>query len=284
MAGDSPLVDGLKVTARSHQNLIWDRQRQVMRLRSALREYFPAAMAAFDDLTAPDALELLTAAPDPTSARALSRARIAAALRRANRRDVAAKAARLKDLLRADQLADQPAALIAGYAATVRATAALIQAFTAQIDVLAGQVEEQFERHPDAAIYRSQPGFGPILGARVLGEFGDDAARYAGARARKNYAGNSQITRASGKKKAVTARWVRNNRIADPLHQQAFSALSGSPGAMAYYRSLRDRGTGHHAALRQLSNRLVGILHGCLKNRTLYDEARAWGHYQEKAA
>ncbi len=143
---------------------------------------------------------------------------------------------------------------------------------------MAAQVEEQFNRHPDAAIVRSQPGLGTILGARVLGEFGDDPARYAGARARKNYAGNSPITRASGKKKAVTARWVRNNRIADPLHQQAFSALTASPGAMAYYRSLRDRGTGHHAALRQLSNRLVGILHGCLKSGTQYSELKAWGH------
>jgi hypothetical protein len=77
----------------------------------------------------------------------------------------------------------------------------------------------------------------------------------------------------------VIARWVRNTRLADPLHQQAFSALTASPGANAYYRALRARGAGHHAALRQLSNRLVGILHGCLKNRTLYDEYTAWAHH-----
>ena len=97
---------------------------------------------------------------------------------------------------------------------------------------------------------------------------------------RKNYAGSSPITRASGKKKTVSARWVRNNRLADPLHQQAFSDLTASPGARAYYDTPRARGTGHHAALRQLSNRLVGILHGCLKTRTLYDEHTAWGHHE----
>ena len=130
-------------------------------------------------------------------------------------------------------------------------------------------------------VYRSQPGLGEILGARVLGEFGDDPDRYAGARARKNYAGNSTITRASGKKKIVKARWVRNRRLIDPLHQQAFSALSASPGARAYYDTRRARGTSHHAALRQLSNRLFGILHGCLKNHTHYDEQTAWAHHQQ---
>jgi hypothetical protein len=114
-------------------------------------------------------------------------------------------------------------------------------------------------------IYRSQPGLGDILGARVLGEFGDDPHRYTDARARKNYAGTSPVTRASGRKKVVLARYARNDRLTAALHQQAFCALNSSPGARAYYDTLRARGTGHHAALRQLGNRLVGILHGCLK-------------------
>ncbi|MCA1682285.1 MAG: IS110 family transposase, partial [Actinobacteria bacterium] len=278
VAGDSPVVEGIKVTARAHQNLIWDRHRQLLRLRSALREFFPAALEAFDDLAAPDALELLGAAPDPVAAARLSRSRIGGALTRARRRDVEAKTERIRAVFRAEQLT-QPPELAAGYAATVRATVAVITTFTTEIATLGGQVEAYFGRHPDAEIYRSQPGLGAVLAARVLGEFGDDPERYAGARARKNYAGNSPITRASGKKKTVLARWVRNRRLADALHQQAFCALTASPGARAYYDQLRARGTGHHAALRQLSNRLVGILHGCLKSRTCYDEATAWKHH-----
>ena len=143
-------------------------------------------------------------------------------------------------------------------------------------------MEAHFGRHPVVEIYRSQPGLGEILGARVLGEFGDDPHRYTDARARKNYAGNSPITRASGKKKIVLARYARNDRLADALHQQAFCALRASPGARAYYDTLRARGTGHHAALRQLSNRLVGILHGCLKTGRLYDENIAWAHHNHQ--
>jgi hypothetical protein len=280
VAGDSPLVEGIKVIARAHQNLIWDRHRHVLRLRAALREFFPAALEAFADLTAPDALELLATAPDPDRAARLSRSKIAAALKRARRRDVEVKAEAIQAALRSAQLT-QPAELTDAYAATVRSHVALIAALNAQITTLGEQVDAHFGRHPDAEIYRSQPGLGDLLGARVLGEFGDDPDRYGGARARKNYAGSAPITRASGKKTVVLARHVRNRRLADALHQQAFCALSASPGARAYYDSLRARGAGHHAALRQLSNRLVGVLHGCLKTRTRYNETTAWAHYNQ---
>jgi hypothetical protein len=72
------------------------------------------------------------------------------------------------------------------------------------------------------------------------------------------------------------ARHVHNDRLRDALDGQAFAALNASPGARAYYDHQRARGLGHRPALRQLANRLVGVLHGCLKTRTLYNEATAW--------
>jgi transposase len=153
-----------------------------------------------------------------------------------------------------------------------------------QIATLQRQVVAHFGRHPDAEILASQPGLGQILGARVLAEFGDDPTRYATAKARKNYAGTSPITRRSGKTKLVAARYIHNDRLIDALMTQAFAALSASPGARAYYDQLRARGAGHNAALRQLANRLVGILHGCLKTRTRYDEATAWSHHSQTLA
>ena len=145
-------------------------------------------------------------------------------------------------------------------------------------------VAEHFGRHRDAEIYLSQPGLGTVLGARVLAEFGDDPDRFADAKSRKNYAGTSPITRASGTRRIVLARYARNHRLADALHQWAFCSLRGSPGARTYYQALRSRGVGHQAALRQLSNRLVGILHGCLKTNTTYDEDLAWPSHTATAA
>ena len=276
-AGDTPGAQAIKVVARTHKTLIWDRTRAVQRLRHQLREYFPAALAAFEDLDAPDALELLGKAPDPARAARLTQAQVAAALKRARRRTIADKTTAILAALRSDQLG-QPAALTAAYAATARALIAVITALNEQVKALEEQVREHFGRHPDAEIYWSQPGMGAILGARVIGEFADDPHRYADGKARKNYAATSPITRASGKKKVVAARFIHNDRLVDALNAQAFAALSASPGARAFYDALRARGIEHNDALRRLANRLVGILHGCLKTRTLYDEATAWGH------
>ena len=238
---------------------------------------------AFEDLDAPDALELLGRAPDPDQAARLSKTVIAAALKRARRRRVEDRAQRLRNILRAPELR-QPPVLQNAYAAVVASEVAIITALNTQIDRLGAVVGEHFGRHRDAEIYLSLPGLGVILAARVLGEFGDDPDRYVDAKSRKNYAGTSPVTRASGTKKVVLARYARNRRLGDALQQWAFCSLRGSPGARAYYHQLRDRRIGHEAALRQLANRFVGILHGCLKTHTTYDENTAWAHVLNTAA
>jgi hypothetical protein len=283
IAGDTDLVDAVKLVARAHQTAIWERTRQVLRLRSTLLEYFPASVEAFDDLTAKDALVLLGRAPSPARVGKLTRSQVVSALRAARRHHVEAKADVLLAVLRTPGLR-QPATTEAAYAAVVIGQVGVIAALNEQISQLQEVVAEHFGRHPAADIYLSQPGFGVVLAARALGEFGDDKKRFADAKARKNYSGQSPITRASGKKSVVLARYATNRRLGDALHQQAYSALRASPGARAYYDALRARKIGHHAALRQLANRLVGILHGCLKTGTKYDENTAWQHHMTVAA
>jgi transposase len=277
VAGDSELAEHVKVLARTHQSMIWSRQRQTNTLRSMLREFYPAALAAFgEDLTGRDALAVLAIAPSPQAGRRLARAKIAAALRRAGRqRNLEATAERIQTALRAPQLEAHPG-VVGAYTASVKALVAVIAELVVQTEVLRGEVEAGFGRHPDAEIYLSQPGLGPVLGARVLAEFGDDPTRYADPKARKNYSGMAPITRASGTKRVVLARYARNRRLADALYQQAFAALTASPGARSYYDRQRGRGATHHQALRALANRLVGILHGCLRHHARYDESTAW--------
>lgn len=283
VAGDTAEAEAVKVVTRMHKTLIWERTRAGQRLRHALREYFPAALEAFTDLDAADTLEILAKAPDPASAAKLSTAQISAALKRARRRDIPVKVATIQAVLRAEHLG-QPAVVTAAYAASVRALIAVLGTLNEQVKILQEEVEAHFGQHPDAEIVLSQPGLGPILGARVLAEFGDDHGRYASAKARKNYAGTSPITRASGKKRTVAARFVHNDRLIDALMTQAFASLRNSAGARAYYDRQRARGASYSAALRQLANRLVGILHGCLKTGRLYNEATAWSHHIVEAA
>ena len=279
-AGDSPEAEGIKVLARTRKTMTRERTREVQRLRHQLREYFPAALEAFAGLDAPEALELLGKAPGPARAARLTRAQVPAALKRAGRRSVTERATAILAALRSGQLA-RPPAPAAAYAAAVRALTAVITALNEQVKVLEQQVRDHFGRHPDAEIILSQPGTGPVPGARVLAESGDDPRRYADGKARRDYAATSPVTRAPGKRKVVAARFVRNDRLVDALNAQAFSALTASPGARAYCDQQRANGHGHNDALRRLANRLVGILHGCLKTRTLYDEDTAWGHRQQ---
>lgn len=283
VAGDSAQAEAIKVVARTHKTLIWERTRHTQRLRHALRDYFPAALVAFEDLDAADTLELLAKAPTPAQAARLTGAQISAALKRARRRNIADKAAAIQAALHAEHLG-QPEVVAGAYAASVKALIAVLTVLNTQVKIMEGQVEAHFGRHPAAKIIASQPGLGPILGARVLAEFGDDPHRYASAKARKNYAGTSPITRASGKKKVALARFVHNDRLIDALTSQAFNALLRSPGARAYYDRQRARNVGHNPALRQLANRLVGILHGCLKTGTPYDETTAWAHHASSTA
>jgi transposase/transposase IS116/IS110/IS902 family protein len=285
VAGDSDLAEAVKVLARAHQSAIWSRQRQVNALRSALREYYPAALAAFGaDLAARDAAAVLAIAPGPEAGRSLSRAKIAAALRRAGRqRNLDQRAQEIQALLRAGYL-QAPPAVTAAYSAAARSAIRLISTYTAEIAELERALAEHFDQHPDAMIVRSLPGLGTILGARVLGEFGDDRTRFTSPQSRKNYAGTSPITRASGRSHIVLARHARNRRLADALGQWAFCSLTQSPGARAYYGQLRARGKTHHQALRQLANRWTGILHTCLQHQLIYNETTAWQHLPAQAA
>jgi transposase len=282
VAGDSDLAEAVKVLARAQQRLIWSRQRQVNSLRASLREFYPAALDAFgSDLAARDALAVLGRAPTPAAGRALSRSAIAAALRRAGRqRGADARAAEIQASLRGEHL-EPPAALADAFGAAVSAAVAVIGEMNRQLTALEQQLAEHFEKHPDAEIIRSQPGLGVVLGARVLGEFGDDPTRYADAKARRNYAGTAPITIASGKKKVVKARFVGNRHLADACYWWAFCALTHSAGARRYYDDLKARGNSHDQALRALGNRLVGLLDGCLRHRALYDETTAWARYHD---
>ena len=278
VAGDSADAEAIKVLARAHQSLIWTRTRHTNALRNALREYYPAALVAFEDLAHGDALGVLDRAPSPAQGAHLPLTAIQSALKRGGRqRNIAARARQIQAALRTEQLSAPPA-VAAAFAATTRATVGIIIELNRQIAELETALAEHFEQHPDADIYRSLPGLGVVLGARALGEFGDDPNGYTDAKSRRNYAGTSPLTVASGKKRAVLARHVRNRRLYDAIDQWGFCAISASPGARAFYDHHRAAGNSHHQALRALGNRLVGILHGCLRHHAVYNEHTAWAH------
>ncbi len=80
-------------------------------------------------------------------------------------------------MLRSPQL-EAPAAVSKAFAASTRAAVGQISEINRRIEEPEAALEASFEQHPDAAIYRSMPGLGVVLGTRVLGEFGDGGECY----------------------------------------------------------------------------------------------------------
>jgi transposase len=280
LPADSELAQAIAVLARAQQDAVWDRTQAHNKLRSCLREYYPGFLAVFaaakGGITRPEARVILAAAPTPADAGKLTPAQLRALLKKAGRsRGIDAEAQRLRDALRHEQMRQLP---LVEQAMGRQALALLrqLEAACAAADDLEAAATESFNQHPDAGIITSFPGIGPLTGARVLAEIGDDRSRFQDARGLKAYAGAAPITRASGKTRSVTRRHVKNNRLAQAGYIWAFSALTASPGARAHYDRRRDASDRHAAAQRNLFSRLLGCLHHCLATGQHYDEATAF--------
>ncbi|GHG04393.1 mini-circle putative transposase for IS117 [Streptomyces filamentosus] len=280
LPADSELAQAITVLARAQQDAVWARQQVANQVRSLLREYYPAALLAFQGkqggLTRADARVILTLAPTPVKAAKLALAQLRTALKRSGRlRGCDTEAERLRNIFRAEY-AHQLLAVENAFGHQLLALLKQLDAVCQAADGLAEAATAAFHQHTDSEILLSFPGLGPMLGARVLAELGDDRARFTDARALKSYAGSAPITRASGKKRFVGRRFVKNNRLINAGFLWAFAALTASPGANAHYRRRREHGDWHAAAQRHLLNRFLGQLHHCLKTRQLFDEQRAF--------
>jgi transposase len=280
LPADSELAQAIAVLARAQQDAVWDRTTAHNKLRSHLREYYPAFLAAFAEarggILRPEARTILAAAPTPADAARLTVAQLRALLKQAGRRNrIDAEAARLREVFRAPQMRQLPLV----EAAMGRQALALLGQLDAACDAADGlerAVTESFSLHPDAGIITSFPGLGLLTGARVLAEIGDDRSRFQDAKGLKAYAGAAPITRASGKTRTVACRRIKNNRLNAAGYTWAFSALTASPGARAHYDRRKTAGDRHFAAQRNLFGRLLGCLHHCLITGQHYDETIAF--------
>jgi len=280
LPADSELAQAIAVLARAQQDAVWERTCAHNKLRSLLREYYPAILAAFASqrggILRPEARAILAAAPTPAAAAKLTKAQLRKLLAQAGRqRGIDAEADRLHAVLRAEYL-HHPQLVEDAYGMQALALLRQLTVACSNADELAAATVAHFDKHPDAEIITSLPGLGSLTGARVLAEIGDDRSRFADARSLKAYAGSAPVTRASGKSLTVTHRRVKNQRLAAVGYVWAFASLTASPGARAYYDRRRNAGDRHTAAQRNLFNRLLGCLHHCLDTRDHYNENAAF--------
>jgi len=280
LPADTALVQAIRVLARAQQDAVWSRQQIGNQVRSLLKEFYPAALAAFADLDGGlarrDARTILAAAPTPARAARLTRAQLRRLLVKAGRqrfldRDID----RLREVF-GDIYLHQPPQVEAAMGIGLAALLRQFDAACVAADELALAVTTHFDEHPDAKIVTSFPGLGQLTGARVLAEIGDDHSRFTDARGLKAYAGSAPITRASGKKTVVLHRHIKNRRLAAVGPIWALSSLRASPGARRHFDARRTAGDWNHQAQRHLFNKFLGQLHHCLQTGQLYDEHHAF--------
>ncbi|MEU9019166.1 IS110 family transposase [Actinomadura sp. NPDC048394] len=280
MAQPSPTAEALKTLVLAHWHARRDQRLYDNRLRSALREYFPAAIQAWAKLPGrtlrPEARALLRVAPTPQAAAQLRWSRISRTLTDAGRtRQVIEHTDRLHALFREPALR-QPAEVEQAMGERMLAILAQLDQVCRVADDLTARITEMFASHPHAPIYASMPGVGPIIGARLLAEIGDAPDRFGTARGLRAYAGAAPLTWASGGTSSVTMRTACNRRLKVTGHQWAFATLTRSPGARAHYDRRREAGDRYAAALRNLYGRLLTCLHHCLTEGELYREEVAF--------
>jgi transposase len=280
LPADTEPARAIAVLARAQHDAVWDRTLAQIKLRSLLREYYPALLNAFRDsrggIARPEARAILAAAPTPTAAAALTVQQLSELLRQAGRqRGITAEAIRLQRVFTAEYL-HQPPLVEQAMGRQALALLRILDAACRGAEDLTTATEETFDQHPDARIITSLPGLGRLTGARVLAEIGDDRSRFADAKAVKAYAGSAPVTRASGKTIVVSHRRIKNRRLSATGHRWAFSALTASPGARTHYHRRRTAGDSHTAASRNLFNRLLGCLYHCLQTNQLYREEIAF--------
>jgi transposase len=279
LPADSELVQAIAVLARAQQDAVWNRSQLINKLRSHLKQYFPAALVAFHvrgvGLDSREARAVLAVAPDPASAARLTRARLRAALKKSGRqRYIEDWVERLRTVFTGDYLHQLPLVERAMGRQTI-ALVGQLDATCRAADDLAEATAGTFAEHPDAEILNSFPGIGPLTGARVLAEIGDDRSRFADAGALKAYAGSAPITIASGKSHIVRHRRVKNQRLAAAGYVWIFGALP-APQVKAEYDRRRGRGDRHTAAMRNVFNRFLGCLYHCLQTGRKFDPGKAF--------
>jgi len=269
---DDPLTQELRLLCRDEVQLIQQRTALVHQLTAALREYYPAALEAFEDWTSEGAWAFVEAFATPAKLVQSGKRRWEKFLHAHKLYRPETYPRRLEIFARADRFAGPPA--------VTRAKSRLALALAAQLRVLQRElegyraaIEELFGKHPDGDLFGSLPGAGAKLAPRLLSEVGDNRERFGDAEAVQCYAGSAPVTIQSGKKRWVRFRSGCNKHLRAAAHLWADLSRHKSTWAEVYYRRKREQGMSHACALRCLAQRWLKILWKMWQTRTAYDEA-----------
>jgi transposase len=268
------LTQELRLLCRDEIALIEQRTALVNQLQAALHEYYPTAIAAFDDWTKSGAWEFILAFPTPHQLSSAGKRKWEKFLHahKLYRPETAAK--RISLFAVAAKSASPNPAVTAAKSLLAVTCAKQLRTLETQLDEYRKRIEELFAQHPDHDLFGSLPGAGPKLAPRLLAELGAIREVFDDAEALQCYAGAAPLTQQSGGRRFVKMRRACNMYLRATVHLWADRSRVKAPWAEVYYQQKRRQGHGHADALRCLGMRWLKILWKMWTQRTTYDGDR----------
>ena len=270
---EDPLLAELRLLCRDEVALIEQRTALINQLQAALREYYPAALDAFDDFTQPYVWEFILAFPTPSALAKAGRRRWEKFLHVHKLWRPQSAEARLAAFGQSPRLQATPG-VVAAKSRLALALVQLLRTLGAQLLRYRLAIAELFERHPDKDLFGSLPGAGPKLAPRLLAELGDQRERFEDVQSLQCYAGSAPVSVESGQSRKVKLRRACNRSLRAALHLMSDLSRKTCQWAEKYYRAHREKGQSHACALRCLGQRWLKILFKMWQTRSPYDEAR----------
>jgi transposase len=268
-----PLTAELRILCRDEIALIEQRTALILQLRAALHEYYPTALAAFDDWTLACAWDFVLAFATPEALVKAGKRKWEKFLHAHKLYRPETTQKRLDLFARATEFASPSQAVTNAKSLLAITLARQLRTLQTQLDEYRDRITRLFNNHPDHDCFGSLPGAGPKIAPRLLSELGNDRARFDSHDALQAYAGTAPVTQQSGKRSIARMRRACNKTLRATVHLWADLSRPLCAWAQAYYQQKKDQGMGHAAALRCLGQRWLKILWKMWQTGTTYDEA-----------
>jgi len=270
LAPEDPLVAELRLLCRDEVALIEERTALINQLQSALHEYYPAVLEAFEEWTQPSAWAFIEAFPTPQALQAAGKRKWEKFLHTHKLARSETYQKRMEIFARAHEFVSGPA-LTRAKSRMALTRARMLRVLQIQIDAYRAEIEKLFLQHPDHHLFGSLPGAGPKLAPRLLGEIGSDRARFEDPSGLQCLAGTAPVSYQSGQIHKVFIRRHCNKPLRHAVHLWANLSRRSCPWASIYYDQIRQRGKSHACALRCLGQRWLKILWKMWQSHTAYD-------------
>jgi len=263
----------MRLLCEQRRSLVDQRTALTHALSATLKEYFPQVLQWFGE-TSRHLRAFLIHWPTLDQARQAVVADLTSVLKASGRRKASAAAQELIEKIRRAVPLTHDTAIIEAHSLYALALAGLIDPLDQQVAKYDQAIAAAWALHPDRKIFGSLPGAGAVMAPRLAVAFGLDRSRYDDAREVQQYSGIAPVIERSGRQCWTHARWGFPTFLHQTFHEFAAASLPHCQWARAFYHQQRERGAGHHQAIRALAFRWIRILFRLWKTGEEYDENR----------